>query len=156
MSYTKIYPLIPFFSVALDATTILLGRIFPPPRPPWAVRAQQAGWLYRLDWTGVCGPGQQDADEHNSHWQAMNCIKVMNPSQDSLGRKRRKARAQRLHDNSINRATWREVKEGGGTERCISRWTIMDYSKQASKKREALSANNFRPLVESELNCQRE
>lgn len=38
----------------------------------------------------MCGPGQQDADEHNAHWQAMNCIKVMNPSQDCLAGKEEK------------------------------------------------------------------
>lgn len=78
----------------------------------------------------MCGPGQQDADDHNAHWQAMNCIKVMNPSQDSLGRKRRKARAERRDCTTTQLTERPEEKEGGGTERCISRWTIMDYSKQ--------------------------
>lgn len=43
----------------------------------------------------MCGPGQQDADEHNAHWQAMNCIKVMNLSQDCLAGKEEKKRRER-------------------------------------------------------------
>lgn len=53
-----------------------------------------AGWL-----AGVCGPGQQDADADNA--QSMNCIKVMNPSQD-FARARKGRRRKPRQDNSIN------------------------------------------------------
>lgn len=44
-----------------------------------------AGWP-----AGVCGPGQQDEDADADNAQSMNCIKVMNPSQD-IARKKAKA-----------------------------------------------------------------